>query len=376
MSAAPPPLHGDGEPLPEPRREPFLPLPRLSPPGIPDQMHETELLSKLRLLRAEVQDLRAVLDQVRRGEAPIGRFGEYIGVTREQIREIVVEIRSNDDCVRRIHNAWEQMETCALIRNPDTVLDAQLQIQCINLLDTQCRQIIYWCCYRTIPDRLTSWLRDTQPGFAIPFHTVFDDELPEHEDRQRILNYLALAPNVLKPHGGMVDPDAGLVYRYEPDPWKRLWSLALVVLALLAATGAVVGANMAVPAPTGTGGAKLLLIGWIAVLAGTLVHIGVGAAKRARTVGNPVVLPVRRFTILVNAREGFILLRVFMALLGYLAFVYGTGTAEGLPLQSYMFSAFLVGYSLDSVVELFGAGLDQRAAAQDAAFKKRLGLQG
>jgi hypothetical protein len=380
MGAAPPPLYDDG--VTDPQRQPLIPLPAHAPPppapaptpyGV--DTGEAHLLSMLRLLRAEVQDLSAVLEQIRRGEAPMARFTEYIADTREQVRSIIVDIRSTDDCVRRIQNAWEQLETCALIRDPETVQDAQLQIQCINLLQTQCRQIIYWCSYRTIPNRLSSWLRDTQPGFAIPFHTVFEDELPEPEDRQRILNYLALAPNVLKAHGGMVDPDAGLIYRYEPDPWKRLGSLALVAIAMIAATAAIVGANIAVPAPAGEGGARILLIGWIAVLAGTLVHIGVGTAKRARTAGNPVILPVRRFTIMVNAREGFILLRIFMALLGYLAYAYGTGMAEGLPLQSYMFSAFLVGYSLDSVVELFGAGLDQRAAAQGAVFRKRMGLQ-
>ncbi|HEX2095501.1 MAG TPA: hypothetical protein VHG28_24105 [Longimicrobiaceae bacterium] len=320
---------------------------------------DAPMLQELRLLRTEIQDLRSVLDLVRRGEAPVARFVEYIRRTRKQVRAILSRIHSSDDCVRRIRNAWEQIESCELVRRPGGNLDLQIQIQCLNLLDVLCRQIIYGCSCRTIPARLAEWLEDTRPGYAIPFHALFEDEVPDAEDRQKILNHLALVPNLLKPYGGMADPDAGMIYRYEQVAWKRVLSLGLVVLAVLAATG--VALLLHALAPVDGQGVERLLVGWAAVLGGTVVHVGVGAAKRVRAAGAMVV---------VSAREGFILLRVVMALVGYLAFVYGIGMTAATGVQSYVFNAFLVGYSLDSVMELLGAGLNRRAGLQAAALRR------
>ncbi len=357
-----------------PRRRllPWLHVSRELPPV--RRPADDALLSDLRLLRAEIQDLRAVLAQVHRGEAPLRHFVEYIAITREQVRDIIGRVRTDDDCVRRILNAWEQLESCSLIRRPDEELSPQLQVQCLNLLEGQCRQIAYWCCHRTIPERVIEWLRDTQPGYAIPFHMVFEDELPDHEDRQKILNHLALAPNVLKPYGGLADPENGVVYSYEPELSKRIGSLVRVALALLLATALVLAAGTMVPVEGVGASRQVLLIGWIAVLLGSLVHVGVATAKRASTLGgSPVVLPVRRFLLVVNAREGLILLRTFMAGLGYLGYVFGVGSAGETKLQAFMFSAFLVGYSLDSVVDLLGSSFDQRAVVQSAVLRKQFG---
>ena len=47
--------------------------------------------------------------------------------------------------------------------------------------------------------------------------------------------------------------------------------------------------------------------------------------------------------------------------------------SAGLTQRVTALNAFLVGYSLDSFVGIFGASIEQRAAAQAAAVKERLG---
>jgi hypothetical protein len=334
-----------------------------------------EWLRQMRLLRAEAQDLRTVLADVRRGGIPLPRYVDYIRKAYGDMDALVTSIGDEDDCVRHVRNAWEQMRTCVVMREPDQQLEPQLQMQLLNLLDVQARRIIYWTCYRTIPDRLREWLRETQPGYAIPFHAVFEDELPEAEDRQRILNYLACTPEALKDVGGLVDPDNGLVYRYDPSPTRRWWSLAEIGVALVVLTALVVAAgSMVAPPLQPNWNVRTLLIGWLAVLVGVVVHAAVGMAKRLRAQSaNPAVLPVGKAMILLNAKEGTILLRSTLALIGFMALAYASTIPEPAHFGSFMLNAFLVGYSLDSVIELFGTGMDQRAAALQSTLKAQLG---
>jgi hypothetical protein len=373
LPAAPPPAAPPLAPPLAPRAAP----PLAAAPAVADAGSDA-WLRRVRALRAEVQDLRTVLAEVRAGVAPLERYVEYVGKTCADIDELIAGIGDDDDCIRHVRNAWEQMRSCHVMRTPDQPLDAQLQTQLLNLLDAQARRMAYWCCYRTIPDRLRTWLREAQPGYAIPFHAVFEDELPEAEDRQRILSYLACTPEALKDVGGLVDPDSGLVYRYHPSPRRRLLSVATLagVLAAFTALVAFAGPYMAPPGQTGWT-SRGLVFGWIAVLVGTVTHVAVALAKRVRAQSaNPAVLPVGKLMVLVNAKEGLILLRSGLALLGFFALAFASGVPAADQFGTFLLNAFLVGYSLDSVVELFGSGMDQRAAVLQSGLKARLGTGG
>lgn len=328
-------------------------------------------IETLRLLSTEIRDLRIVLGRVRAGEVPLSHYAEYIRRNVRQIDEIIGTLQG-DDCIRPITNAWEQMSSFAILKDPEEELDAQRQMQILALLDELCRRITYWTAHLTVPDRLQSWLKGSSPGYAIPFHSVFDDEVPDAEDRQRILNHLAWSPVHLERMGGVVDPHSGLVYRYDAGKsWLR--SIAPIVLMVLGGVAAVWLLTRAGIIP-GTDPFPVLVVGWAALLMGTLVHVGVGTAKRLKSQDPAAaVLPVSRFLIMINARQGFIFFQVGMALLGYLALIFSNGGYTDDNLQAFAFNAFLAGYGLDSVVELFGTSLDDRAAAQTAGLKQKLG---
>lgn len=120
---------------------------------------------------------------------------------------------------------------------------------------------------------------------------------------------------------------------------------------------------------------KALYLGWSAVLIGVVVHMAVSTAKQIQAKpAMPVVLPVSKLMIMVNAKLGFIVLRVFLALIGFFTLAFASGIPDAAHQNPFLLNAFLVGYSLDSVIELFGTSMEQRAAGQLAGLKKQLGI--
>ena len=331
-----------------------------------------EQLTRLREIRVEAQDLLAVLDSVRTGKTTVKASAPYIRRTAADIVALFGQVTGRSDEIRRVRNAWEQMEINPLLAKPEGSYSAQEQLHYLDLLAAQIRRLVYYVGYETIPTRLNEWLALARPGYYVPFHLVFEDELPDREDRVRLLNHLAYSPETIQ--GGLVDAANGLIYRYATSARSRFFSLALIALALVGCTAVVAGACR-LPAggwPLGPGDLGAMLIGWLAVLAGVVTHVGVGGVKRAQAQGGlPPVIAVGDFSKIVSARVGQILLRVFLALVGFFGLVFGAGVA-----QVTVFNAFLVGYSLDSFVELFRGSLEQRAAAQVASLKKQLGVEG
>lgn len=354
--------------------------PRISPPQFaPPTSHKPDapdFTTELGYLRTWVQGLRDILHLTQAGKAELEAYADHIQTATQQIQRQIdtIDVAGHTDTIERIIVLWDQMQSNKLLQG-GARLDTQHQLQLIEQLDQQCRELAFWCAYETVPDRLRQWLKETMPGYAIPFHDVFKEEIPDQEDRQRMLDFLALVPHTLKSVGGLVDPERGLVYRYEANKNKRINAILGIGLALVVATLAVWIMSMLPPlAQTGPGIATLL-IGWGAVLVGVLVHVGVDQSKRLRTQGpSAAVLPINRIEMVISAQRGPILLRIAMMLVGYFTLVYSLGAPTPGQDANFLLSAFLAGYSLDSIIDLFSASADQQAAAQQANLKQKLGV--
>ena len=339
---------------------------RAVPPG---SQQDKERNKRLRELRDEIQDLRGVLERVANGEAALGEYTGYIERTKTDIATLLQDIPGADP-VRHVVNIWEQMSETGVIKDSTATIDSQALMLQLSLLDSLCAKLIFQVGMITIPERVNEWLELERPGYYLPFHSVFDDELPDYEDRVRVLNYLAWAPNAVE--GGLVDAESGLIYRYSKDKGARQRSFAGTVLALLLSTLFVVGTSY-LPIedwPINPSHLSGVLVGWCAVLIGVLVHVAVGLSKRAQNrEGRPPIVAAGDIFLLIDARFGEILLKLLMALIGLLGLTFTAGAENVTP-----FNAFLVGYSLDSVVEMFSASLEKRTAESVATFKQRLGL--
>jgi hypothetical protein len=343
---------------------------RMAPPGHPSGEgvpSDKERNQRLRELRDEVQDLRHVLESLRTGEARLAEVADYIDKARADVRSLLTLIPGAEP-VRRIANTWDQIELTGLIRDPRTMPDAQELLRQLTALDQLCRRIEFQVGAITIPERVNEWLKLARPGYYFPFHVVFEDELPDFDERTKLLNYLAWAPRVLE--GGLVNVEAGLIHCYAQDPLHRLGTLVGVGLALLAGALLAVGVcHLPVQDwPLRPANAGAMLIGWASVLMGVIVHIGVATAKRSRAqAGRPPIIAAGDALLWINAKFGYILLKILLALIGFFALAFTGGAEKVTPL-----SMFLIGYSLDSVVEVFGIAVEQRATAQTAAFQRQL----
>src|SRR5215216_5681548 len=224
------------------------------PPVDPSSLHEEitsitpvsglskEQLEILRELRAEVQDLQRALESVRKGESTLRTYSKYLVKTINDIEILISGIHDGQvsDVIRHLHNSWEQMMTNPVLLNPEAEFSAQEQLQYLDMLFGQIQRIVLLVGFLTIPTRVNDWLAQARPGYYIPFHLVFDDELPQHEERMKVLSLLAWSPKAIK--GGFIDVANGLIYRYADERKVRRNSFLLLILAFAVCTAVVIGA--------------------------------------------------------------------------------------------------------------------------------------
>ncbi|MBP1702971.1 MAG: hypothetical protein H6Q38_2078 [Chloroflexi bacterium] len=363
-----------------------------------------DLFDALLEIRSELEDLQYILDNIRRGKTIIPDYAAYIVTTKENLHDLMKivnefsalpkdrrprEAANNVDTIRHINNLWEQMEFSPLIAHPGVEpkgsADVQKELHYLDLLDEQIHSLVYQIGILTIPHQIGQWKDKTRPGYFIPFHEVFAADLPLAADRDRMLKYISLTPELIE--GFFTDVENGRLYRYSTSPFRRLVSLGMVILALALATGIVAAAcfinkNGSIPAwPLAPADLPKMLMGWGAILAGMGVHVVVGSAKRSKTQnGMPSVL--MDLILIIDARFGEIVMKLTLGLIGLFGLVMisttrlpvanvlnnvlqqavpavGNGTAQpSLITQVTPLNAFLVGYSLDSIIELFGTSME------------------
>lgn len=328
-------------------------------------------VNRLQELRAEVQDLQSLLESVRKGESTLALHLDYLAKTKADIGRLLRQIKEEDDSTTHLHNCWEQMLENPIFKHPAKTFGAQDQLHYLDQLESQISKIVFQIAYLTVPSRVDDWLRQSEPGCYLPFHQVFDDELPSEKDRSTVLNRLAWAPRCIQ--GGIVDPVNGLIYRYSDNIWARLGSIALIVAWFAVLTiftflsySFITGQRL--PFEWNWQDVYALFVGgspiidkWLALLAGILAHIAIGTVKRSQTNGGlPPVFPLGRIAKYLNAKAWQIVYKMLLAFIGLLGLVFATpGGVDKVTIMS----AFLVGYSLDSVIEIFGTSVEKQAAA-------------
>ena len=336
---------------------------------------QSDFYNSLKEIQAELEDLQTILTSIRSGKSIIPTYAAYIETTKTNLRDLLAVINSmelpeavqnNLHTLRHINNAWEQMRVSPLVNNPSASYDIQQQLHYLDLLTGQIDMFNYQINLLTVPHQINEWLRITGPGYYIPFHEVFADVVPSSEERDRLLKHIALTPNLTP--GGFVDVDSGRIYRYSTNRWRRLLSLGMLLGGLALATG-IVAAACYLPAPDwplSPADLPKMLVAWVAVLIGMGVHIIVGSAKRSKT-QNGVPSVLMDLVLIIDARFGEIAMKLILGLIGLFGLVIIS--SSGMPQLGFLsqystltqvtpLNAFLVGYSLDSILELFGTNLE------------------
>jgi len=356
---------------------------RMAPPGESSLPHSNPSaaygkgvsLPPLRNIRAEIQDLQAVLDQVRKGIVTPAAAAPYIKKTSSDIEILFRQVTGDNaefgDTVRHIRNYWEQMVVLPLFQSPEQDFSVERLVHSLDTFDTLNRKMVFYIAMLTVPERIDEWLVNSDPGYYIPFHVVFEDEVPNIEDRTRLLNLLACTPNVLK--YGKIESSSGLVYRITLK--ARDWGLNLagIVLTLAIASGLVAGAAF-LPFPNwplNPGYLGVLLASFAAVFVGIFVHILIDKTKTRQDAGSlPPVFAISDLKRVLSAQVGSILVKIGLALIGLFGLIFVGGIT-----QLNIFNAFLMGYSLDSFIGLFATSAEERSSAQLTAMKEKLQIK-
>ncbi len=352
-------------------------------PTIPEKILSPQQIGRLRDLRVVVLDVAGLAASVRAGDASIATYAEFLSSSVAQMGTILDQVLRDDvpaestDAIRHICNLVSLLSANPILRDPASYAadgaDSQAMARDLNMLDSLSSKIVFQIGMLTVPARLNRWLEQARTGYYVPFHEVFDDEIPSYDDRVRILKFLSWSPQTIR--YGLVDSSTGLIYRYDRSRAGRLSSLVLVVaLVVVVSLGVLAAASLGAWMPgwpfRPENGPSLLAL-WLAVLGGIVVHVAVATGKRMQSQSElPPPLPVGDLPRLMSAKFGRIMFKILLALIG----LFGSLLVSGLDTMT-AFQAFLIGYGLDSVIELFGMSMEQRSTAQITTLKQQLGVR-
>ena len=386
MAAAPPPPPRSHAPRPAPRVRGSQRA-RVRDDG--DRAAET-FRGALRDVAVAAQSLRAAIQEVLKAGAVTGKtqaaaIDSAVGDAEEVFTgaQVIIEerlrsIRSNlfasfpelydesGDVVMKLDTSWNRVLsewTDVSARGSDTIAAAEKVARSLT-------QMLYQAGLVTIPDRLNRHLVTCRVGKTLDFHAQFADELPDLEERVRVLDFLKDHPGSIE---GIVDPATGLVYKTDPRTRVRVFTYLAPLVATLVGAGIVALAAYAddwlglsswpeqleKPGP--------LLTAYLFVVLGALVHTAVEALKQRRAAASKSFLAIEDVLAWLHIRYFSISASVLWVLIALFGLAASTDKLE-------WNLAFLLGYSIDSVAGLFLQRFETAAAAGTSALRTRLGV--
>ena len=259
------------------------------------------------------------------------------------------------DQIIHVENCWERAEyhldrLRALIaegRASDVaVLSAAIEVK------ARLERMIFLAAYLTIPQRVNEHLSQLRIGQALDFHRDFADELPEAGDRLKMLQTMRSHPNQIH---GVVDVERGLIYKAAARRSRQALSLGLQVALLGAGVGVFAGLP-ALGAWPELGDRGVLVERYLFVALGALLHLSMSTLKQRRRGGEGELSALDDFLLWIHVREvsiAWTVLSVWVGAIG-LSFVQPSASPE---------AALIVGYSLDSFIDVFLLRFEARTAS-------------
>jgi hypothetical protein len=343
------------------------------------------MLGLLRDTRAEVQNLQTTLhqiltkadmvDQITRAReifAVLRNNAEIYEYNGAQINGRLKELRAltgsdaflydrYGDEITHIENHWERaVKSWPVLPEDVATNDAAINDSDITLaedivagarqVNAHLKEMIYHIGLLTVPSRLNQHLEQLRIGQALDFHTTFKDEIGNDGDRSKILTYLAARPQAIP--NGVINLDKAIVLRAAADIGRRRQSYLYILLTVLfggvlAWVVAVVGDWFTLEDwPIASSQATDLLVAYAFVMLGGAVHLGVDGIKQARSDGQAGVLAIEDWFTWFHIHEVDVIIGIMSMWIGFFGLALFTGQVEWQ-------TAFLVGYSVDSFVDIF-----------------------
>lgn len=338
----------------------------------------------LREVRVEIQEVSRIIDEHIAGQLDIVSHKDILQTTKEEVSEKMNDLKNTYlnklppvDYYSEVINIWQLIETSPVFDSSKIEPlseNTQNLLRELTLLKNRISRLSFLVVYITGKERLNNWIDGARPGYALPFHRIFEDEIGAEDDRQRILNLYSLQPEAL--NGGLIDPVKGVVLCYPSSKFDRLLRHILLLLflvvsfvavygfaSLLTDEGVLKGALEIPKEPT----VSFLIMSWSALLIGILGHVLITGAKVTNVEYRQFPLPLRDWGFYLSSRTAMIVYKITLALFVFLSmFVLLEGEMK-------LLEAFLIGYGFDSVIDLVGVSLEKRSSVNIKVLKEKIG---
>ncbi len=342
---------------------------------------EKRIIAFLRELREEIQNLQEAMDHVRAASALTDANAQSViaaaaqesrekfdrnqrGITSRLYAIQSVFDSSEDlhaqygDAIAEISNRWDDLSAYWPAGDEDT---PKLMARIRKTSDDMAR-IVYLCALLTVPERVNQNLATMRVGQAMDFRMQFHDEIPSEEQGKKLLEYLAVHPKLVH---GLVDAEAGLIYRSSSHKARRAASLLIFLVALLLPLVLYMPGLLNAIQPNLNPGDLMRVYAAIAV--GSLVHVAVSMLKQQRSGKAGAGTLVADWLLWVHVKETPIVYGIMSLWVG-LAGMAALG-------QNSISGAFFVGYSLDSFVDLFLSRFETGATTAMEAARAKLKIR-
>ncbi len=196
----------------------------------------------------------------------------------------------------------------------------------------------------TFPDLVNQQLSDLHTGAYLDFFATFKNDFDTPERLRDVWSYLQ--EHTARINGIMVEP--GLIYRASPSHLRR--ALSFVYITGIIAAGALLlllchGLEI-LPYDKGPEGLHNLLLGYGAVMVGGFAHSFVEIYKQYSVDREQTLLLLDNSTLWLHIKEMNVIGGILLLIVGYCIYYY---ISHGADWQT----AFFIGYSIDSFLELF-----------------------
>jgi hypothetical protein len=363
---------------------------RAAPPISMENASFERFMGLIRDVRVEAQNITKSITDIKKAceltdkkvreqelKASLEHNLKIFNYNKSQVQNRITELRNlaeansqiydlHGDEIVILENLWERI-VLNLPSSPTS--DAAAVLSVLPKLDVDLRELIFQAGYATIPPRLNQHLKQLRPGRTLDFHGTFEDELPNREDRVKILQMLYQHP--LAVEEGVIDVENGVVYRASKNPSRRIASFGLILATFLAGIGIIfalanLGSSLNLQNwPVNSNRFTELLVGYLFITIGGAVHIRIDVLKQARANKSQSFLAIEDMVLWLHVKELSIIAGVASLIVGIVGLALLTAKIDWA-------TAFFVGYSIDSFVDLFLQRFSKTVATNTDSLKQKL----
>jgi len=274
------------------------------------------------------------------------------------------------DQVTLIQDAWNRAKD-AMPAAADFEAD-EVAAAVVNDLDTAKEyvdKVHFFAARLSLPSQVLDYLHQLRPGNTADLHSILKEDVPEKAQRDELIAYMKTARIGIP---AIIDSSSGIATRYETDEKKVRKSRNRVLAYLAVPPLAALLASWAWPYLPNLHSfiAPEYLATFFAILIGALVggglHVAIDILKARNGPRPDFIASVDDFAFYLNAQETSILIG-----LGVL-WAVAIGTSILQPTVGFV-GAIFVGYSADSIADVFLERFEKVVDTQTGSIKTAIG---